>query len=460
MIQKIQDTVTEALERSLPTMPSVDLSVLENRLGELSKEIQQFKIGNFATPPSCKIPAHVEVQPPLNIKSSEKPYDLYKESFLTDEECGSMADFLGYIRDGGDLIEENGRSVVQYGEPYSYTGSQSPNERTDIPPELTAIIDKTAKSLALTEKPNSVLINYFPPYSSKEPTKSHLAMHSDDEDTITAESKIVTISFGASRKVVFEAKHDKTESPVELEVRSNSVYVMSRASQNWYKHGVPQPESEDTEHRFSITLRSLKKQFKRSVLLIGDSNSKEVNFGEGSGKVGKSYPGKRLKAAKVKDIDPQKCIGYSNIFIMCGTNDLRCDYIKGESDIHLIVAQLREKLVEIKQLCPKAKVFVIPVLPSRIQRMNSNITRYNELVDHMLFANFPDIWFEGIYSFVDIQGLLATRLTRQNDKIHLSPSGIAKLVTYIKVCVFKREKYDARISNQKSAQKVGSPEPT
>ena len=127
---------------------------------------------------------------------------------------------------------------------------------------------------------------------------------------------------------------------------------------------------------------------------------------------------------------------------MCGTNDMRCDNIKSESDIITVVEELRCKLAEIKQLCPDTKVFVVPVMPSRIARMNNNIEQYNELVDGMLASCFPEIWYEGIYGFLDGHNMLSTMLTRSNDKIHLGPKGVAKFVTYMKRCVYRREKHD------------------
>ena len=147
---------------------------------------------------------------------------------------------------------------------------------------------------------------------------------------------------------------------------------------------------------------------------------------------------------------------------MCGTNDLRCENITSEQDVKRVVNELKEKLIEIKQLCPEAKIFVIPVMPSRIPKMNSNITLFNRLVDEMLHFNFPDIWFQGIYSFVDSKGLLSNKLVRPNDNIHLGAKGIAKLVSYMKICVFNREKYEEHGSRmlQVSTPKVGSPEPT
>ena len=469
LFQRLSDTVAETIQKSLPT---IDLSSLEACLDTMNKDIQEFK-EQVPTAPQTQPPWHSlipEDPPALTTKKMmdcpEQPYELYKDEFLTSDEVGSVADLLGFLKDGGDFVNENGHSVRLYGEPYSYTGSRS-SEPDPIPQELESIINKLSEELALEERPNSVLINYYPATSKSIPCDSHLAMHSDDESTILASSKIITLSIGASRRVVFQPKHSGQES-VELDVKHNSLYVMTKSSQNWYRHGIPSPAADqDVEERFSVTFRCLSKQFKRSILLMGDSNTKEVNFGSGTGKVGESFPGKRVKASRVKNIDPHQCIGYSNVFLMCGTNDLRCENVKMESDVHKVVDELRHKLSDIKQLCPKTKIFVVPVMPSRIPRMNSNITMYNELVDQMLFSCFNDIWFQGIYSFLDEQGMLSLKVARPNDKIHLGSRGIAKLVTYMKSCVFKREKMDSpklakhnMYMSQGSTQMVGSPDPT
>ena len=406
------------------------------------------------------------------LNCTEKPYEVFRKDYLKEETFTELNDLLGYLKDGGDFTDEKGHSVKLYGEPYSYTGSRSNSPDIEpIPDVLNKVIDRVTADLALKDRPNSVLINHYPGHSGLGMNKSHLAMHSDDESCILADSKIITLSIGASRKVIFERKHcgKDAQEQEELTTVNNSMYVMSRESQNWYKHGVPPVSPDDksqdsVDDRFSITLRTLRKQFKRSVLVIGDSNTKNIQFGEGSGKVGESFPGKRVKASQVSNIDPSSCVGYANVFIMCGTNNLRCEYIKKKSDVIAVVDQLKDKLIEIKQLCPKVKLFVIPVMPSRISKMNHNIGLYNELVDQMLFDNFPDVWFEGIYNFLDNKGFLSIKLTRQNDEIHLNDRGIAKLVTYIKSCVFWREKSESSIyqdgSYQGSTQEVGSPEPT
>ncbi len=80
----------------------------------------------------------------------------------------------------------------------------------------------------------------------------------------------------------------------------------------------------------------------------------------------------------------------------------------------------------------------------------------------MLIQCFPDVWFKGVYSFLDSNDLLSTMFTRTNDKIHLGPRGIAKLVTHIKSCVYTREIISLSSKHQKSRQEsanvtMGSP---
>ena len=397
------------------------------------------------------------------MESPEEAFEDYREGFLSDEELSSLSDLLGSLKDSGDLIEERGHSVRLYGEPYSYTGSKSTETSEPIPPELKTIIEKINKDLSLEHPLNQVLINHFPASDRLTPSDSFLAMHSDDEDTIVPESRIVTISLGGTRNIRFEPKHNPGKESFDLTLESNSVYVMTQSSQNWFRHGIPPPApGTDVDERFSITFRSIQKQAKRSILLMGDSNTAQVVFGSGSGKVGKSFPGKRVKATKVENINPQACAGYSNIFLMSGTNNLRTENVKSDSDINRVVDTLKNKLHDIKQLCPDANIFVIPVLPTRIARMNQHVMKYNRLVDSMLYNCFPDVWFKGIYGFLDNRNLLSVRLTREGDQIHLGPRGICKLVTLIKTCVYLREVMNSHSRNltQESTTLVGPSGPT
>lgn len=210
--------------------------------------------------------------------------------------------------------------------------------------------------------------------------------------------------------------------------------------------------------RFSITLRTVNQKFARSTLIIGDSNTKEIDFGAGKGKIGESYPGKRVKSARINNIDPKDCIGYSNIVLACGTNDLRPENLKGGiSGTHQLVDILYYKLLQIKKLCPESKIFVMAVLPTRLPKMNHNIMQFNKLLGEMLDTYFCNsVWFLAVSHFLDTKGLLAVNLTRNGDDIHLGSRGLARYVRSIKHWVYIREKHERQRHGRPQAPQVGA----
>ena len=464
--QELTDSIADAVKRSVPV---IDFSSIKDGLMELGKNIAELKTQRISSndsehqsgqrfDDSCPVsrPATQLPREPVQLECPESPYAHHSDNFLEDDELNEVEGFLAELKASGSLQRENGHSTALFGSPYRYTGSKTPADPEPIPPLLEKVIDKLTEKLNLVAPINSVLINHYAASNEDNSTDSFIAHHSDDEPVILAESAIVTLSIGGKRLISFEPIHNKTKVVPDLEVKNNSVYSMTRRSQGWYHHGIS-PSSEAREERYSLTFRSVSEKFQRSVLILGDSNTKDIKFGNGSGRVGASYPGKRVKAAKVNSIDVNECIGYSNIFICCGTNNLRCENVRGDNDICNTVEELRCKLEIIKQLCPKAKVFVSPVLPSRLPRMNQNIMRYNKLVNSMLMQYFPDVWFQSVRTFLDNQGLLSTRLARGSDEIHLGPRGIAKFVSYFKSCIFSREVCDRKGSLNRSVNKLSYP---
>ena len=171
--------------------------------------------------------------------------------------------------------------------------------------------------------------------------------------------------------------------------------------------------------------------------------------------MGQSFPGKRSKANTIRAINPIDCIGYSNVILVCGTNDLRVENLKEAGALHQLVDVLALKIKQIKELCPRTKLFVPAVLPSRLHGMNKNIVAFNRLVGDMLHRNFDQsVWHIGVGHFLDNRGLLAMALTRNGDEIHLGKIGIAKFVRCVKHWVFVRERQE-RARHGKPNQPVG-----
>ena len=357
--------------------------------------------------PCEAVPKHLK--PVLN--PDVAPFKRYTENFLSEVELEELSSFLQESLDAGKFHQENGRSTLTMGHAYSYAGSKSPSSPPEIPPILSSVIDKLVTSQELSHRPNSILVNFFP----KSLNNSYLPHHCDDESIILPDSEIATITIGGEREITFQHLHDPSREEAKLSPKSNSVYVMTRKSQAWFKHGIPATE-EDVVERFSLTFRTVSDKFKRSLVIIGDSNSQNIEFGSGKGKVGESYPGKRVRSGYLNQINAPDCIGYANITIMCGTNDLRTESISNPSQIYPLVQKLELKLTQIRSLCPKAKVTVLPVLPSRLPKMNNNIMHYdimhNDIVGSMLSELFDGILFPSVHQMLDKQGLLEMKLTR------------------------------------------------
>ena len=60
----------------------------------------------------------------------------------------------------------------------------------------------------------------------------------------------------------------------------------------------------------------------------------------------------------------------------------------------------------------------------------------------MLAKSFPSISFRGVYGFLDNYGLLKSKLTRNNDTIHLGPRGISLYVSLMKQYVLQTVKIE------------------
>ena len=69
--------------------------------------------------------------------------------------------------------------------------------------------------------------------------------------------------------------------------------------------------------RYSITIRSVDKNYKNSTIIIGDSNTKHLKFSTGQhremGTLGYNMPGKRVETLHISQIDERKCLGIETL---------------------------------------------------------------------------------------------------------------------------------------------------
>ncbi|KAL5250186.1 hypothetical protein ACHWQZ_G016046 [Mnemiopsis leidyi] len=136
------------------------------------------------------------------------------------------------------------------------------------------------------------------------------------------------------------------------------MYHMTRASQEFFRHSVKQEDSGDEGVRYSLTFRSVHWSNFNSTVLVGDSNFGPIHFGSGRGKMGQATPGVRLWAATVEDIDPMLCVGYRNVVIMEGTNNLKLDKLD-ENGIVDLYKKYKTKIAQIRKYNPRCKLMKI-----------------------------------------------------------------------------------------------------
>ncbi len=290
------------------------------------------------------------------------------------------------------------------------------------------------------------------PYEGSE---SFLPEHSDDEFTIDPQSSIHTISIGSPRQVLF--RNVFTGKEHDVEATSGSQYIMSRQSQAVYKHRINKDTEFEGKIRYSITIRAVHWSFLNSTIIVGDSNSRPIVFGEGRGKVGKSTPGQRVEAIHIKDIDPAICACYSNVVIMAGTNDLK-EKTLDSSEILQLIEEYRKKLLQIRLLNPLCKLFIVPVIPSKSDTTNRNIGQFNNLIVHELVQHFSKLFIVwGTGQFADMNtGQLANRYHKSPDPcgLHLNKAGISCLVRMIKESLFQAKVIGSRVHSNRSYSNV------
>ena len=367
--------------------------------------------------------SHPEVS---SINHGEEHVYYSRDDFIVNSHADKLLEFLSTC----EFESEGGRQVKAFGEPYKYNGS---NLKPDEFPEIIEQLIDNLNSEFCSDSPklNSCLINKF------EGPDSCLAEHSDNELSIAPESSIFTVSLGDSCTIKFREEHTGKE--LVHQCPDRSLYVMSRRSQEHFKHKIDPGEIKNV--RYSLTFRCVSWRYFNSTLLIGDSNTGKLKFCDGIGTFGKATPGLRAWAPLIKDIDPNIAAGYSNIVVLCGINDIRHSSIKSQTDVHKIYVSLKHKIELVQHTNSRAKIFICKLLPTRLQHLNNKVNYFNSLLYNDLVAkNYNISLVSGFMDFVDEQGLLAAQFCNDGDYLHLNTYAVRILGNKIKTEIFCRKR--------------------
>lgn len=383
----------------------------------------------------------------------------YVEDFIDSETNDTLVKFCSAQK---YTKYKTGREACTFGEKYEFNGAPRNNIK-DVPAALKVLIEKIHKHenmCSAGDDINQVIINRYTGGNSSLPE------HSDDESSIAPGSQIFTLSLGCTRTMKFRDLVGNTE--VERDVADCSLYVMSKSSQYYWTHRMDKTGNEATQDiRYSITFRTVGERFKNASVVIGDSNTKYLNFSTGRkgevGTFGYTIPGKRILAYHIGEINPSDCIGYQNAVIHCGINNLRegspgrKDNDPDASNVEGNFELLKDKIIAIKKLCPYTSITVSPVLPTKSHKLNARGRQFNSLLFkfeeiHPIGKKIRCLDFN---EFVDFNnGLLKENLgvwdrnTKQHnrkDALHLGREGIRVLAGLVRQSILGCSKVNGRL---------------
>ena len=127
---------------------------------------------------------------------------------------------------------------------YHYSGETQKNS------PFTSFIEQIRKQLPKVKPEyNCCLANLY------RNGRDYMGYHSDNEPTLKANPRIASLSFGATRKMVF--KHKKTNERLELILNSGDLVIMDNwETQQYWKHTIPKT-TKALEPRVNLTFRTL-----------------------------------------------------------------------------------------------------------------------------------------------------------------------------------------------------------
>ena len=372
--QNCEVTSLTSRVESLCSQNKADFEALQIQMESLKATLSNFETLTSSvnhTPRSPPSPDPISIRPDhvLTVDHGHSPVSSYSDNFLPSSECDELLEFLKTLT---SFKQERGRSTVKFGEKYSYNGSRE-ESIVEFPPLIKQVLDKLNEDIVPHDIPplNSCLVTkYVGP-------NAFIPEHSDNERAIHSDSSICTVSLGCDSTIRF--RDLLSGSLHEQVVKTGSVYAMTRASQDLFKHSIARNQSlNESDTRFSLTFRSLHWRNNNSTVIIGDSNTGGLKFSkfgrdtpaDRNGTFGNAMPGKRVAAFTVDQLDPLQCIGFNNIVVHCGLNSIRGSDVSTDDQVREVFVDFKTKISDIVSINKRARVYISTLLPTKCDNIN------------------------------------------------------------------------------------------
>ena len=379
-----------------------------------------------------------------------EPYVRYTQDAITDNLKSSLESF---ISDNESEFKTIGcRDTMYFGDyGYKYDRGAGKHEAKEMPTPLKELLDHVKPLLSdHAYNLNSCLVTRYKTGSDFIPP------HRDDEPVFNPDSEIVTVSIGSCRTMKFVDNSGK--SLQELKLEDKSVLISSRKSQNFWQHSI-EKTNETCGVRYSFTFRHIAPHFLNSTIIIGDSNTKFLQFGDDKGKFGKWMPGKRIESLHVENIpDPVDIGPYRNIVIHTGINNIKT---RNRQSIRSLSNILESTCRSIVSVYPKSKVYLSLLLPTKLESLNYHVREFNSIL-HDLSHSIKNVNVidHPLEQLCNSHGCLKDEFGRYNqeaqgplsrDTLHLGKKGLRVFARTIKSSVVGKFKSRAPVQQEATA---------
>ena len=374
----------------------------------------------------------------LNIKHFSGQLIINHKNNCIVADTKDIMDKLGKIE---GFIEGDECDTLYFGE-YRYRDNGANYEQRPLPPFLSEILDEVRPHLSDAKAIiNSCLIKR---YKGCHNSGKH---QRDNALVFDPESESLTLSIGA--KLIMKFSNNSESKTEEISMEDGSVLVTSRRAQDFWMYNVEQDTgSEAPSVSYTLTFRHVAPHFINSTVIVGDSNTRFMSFGEGSGKFGAWLPSKRIEAFCIEDIPNPVEIGpYRNIVLHVGVNNnKRRDR---RSNISL-ANELDNKCKDIIEIYPRSRIYLSLILPTKLDSLNYQANELNNMLIEISHSNRNVFIIEHPRSLLcNLSGNLKPSMGRfdkvknvplDSDSLHLGIRGIRILARTIKESILPRNR--------------------
>ena len=411
----------------------------QQKLNDMVKTLSDLVLSNSNVPPSEPTPTPAMAPNTESPHTSDQvlcpPYVSFTENLIPDTFKTSLATFLENSESEFKNIGNN-RDTLYFGE-YGYKYSGGEHKAKAMPPPLQELIELLKPQLSDPDAAvNSCLVTRYKNGSD------HIPLHRDDEPVFNPDSEIMTVSIGQSRTMKFVSNSGQKSE--DLVLSDKSVLISSRRAQDFWQHGIEKTD-EICGVRYSFTLRHIAPHFLNSTIIIGDSNTRYLQFGEGKGNFGKWMPGKRVQALHIEDIPGPHDIGpYRNVVLHTGINNVKN---RNRSSNQTLCNMLESKCRDILEVYPRTKIYLSLLLPTKLPTLNYRVREFNGILHDISHSiKNVNVIDHPLAEFCDANGCLKGELGRYDreangpltrDTLHLGKKGLRLMAKTIKSNVVK-----------------------